>query len=158
MPVNFIDNPSELIKQVFNQIHRDEMSDLPFINPALSVNTIGFALYEEDWLGVLVTPWTLSLLLLPGPDHEWQTHQVGDKLGLKYGDADYTFMLNEHELLGQYLSCSLSSPVGHLATQAIAEQLAKDVRRLIVAIPVQNVENPPRRELFSNLLTPTPAL
>lgn len=159
MPVNFIENPGELIKQVFTQIYNDEMVGLPFINPALSVNTIGFALYEGNWLGVLVTPWSLNLMLLTGPNIQWQkTFQVGDKMGLKFGSFDYTFMVGEHVALGQYLTCSLSSPVGQFKTQSEIEQLAADIRRLIVAIPVQNVDDSSRRELFTSLLKPTPSL
>jgi [NiFe] hydrogenase assembly HybE family chaperone len=155
--MNYIENPSDVIKQVFNQIHRDEMVGLPFTNAALSVECIGFALHDGNWLGVLLTPWCMNLLLLPGPDQEWvRRYHVGNKMGLTLGENNYTFFAAYHELLGQYLSCSLSSPVTHLKTQAIAEQLATDIRRLIVAIPLNTVEDSPKRQLFTNLLTPTP--
>lgn len=152
MPRNFTDNPGDLIKQVFTQIHEEAMSGLPFINPALCVNTIGFDLYEGDWLGVLVAPWTLNLLLLPGPDRQWQGYRVGDKLGIKLSTGDYTFMAGEHEALGQYLTFSLSSPVSQFKSQSEIEQLAVDTRRLISAIPVQDVSDASRRELLTKYI------
>lgn len=92
MPQNFTSNPGDLIEKVFSQIHKNEMADLQFVNPNLSVKTVGFELYDGDWLGVLLTPWTLSLLLLAGPGREWQSLRVGDRLGLKLPSGSYTFL------------------------------------------------------------------
>ena len=152
MPNNFTDNPSDLIKQVFNQIHQDEMCKLPFINQKISVNTLGFALYDGDWLGALVTPWMLNLLLLPGPNKEWQSYKVGKRMKIKFASGDYTFHASEHNLLGQYLSCSLSFPVSQFNSQSEIEQVAKDTRLLVSALPVQEVSNTSRRELFTKHL------
>lgn len=158
MPLNFINNPAKLIEQVFSDIHKSEMEDLPFLNPHLSVKTIGFSLYEGDWLGVLLTPWTLSALLIAGPDREWQDFKVGDKFGIKLPSGNYTFFVGEHKELGIYLSCSLRSPVGDIPNQQTGVQLAEDIRRLITAIPTTelHVEDQSRRALFSQLLKTEP--
>lgn len=154
MPKNFIKNPSELIEITFNQIHVDQMADLPFINENLSVAAVGFTLFEGDWLGVLLTPWTLNLMLLPGPDREWQLFTVGEKVGLKLPSNDYTFTAGEHEALGQYLSCSVCSPVKHIPSQQAGLQLAEDLSRLVTALPAVNVTevDESRRSLFTGLM------
>lgn len=150
MPQNFINNPTDIIESVFNHIHYSEMKELPFINENIQVKAVGFALYEGDWLGVLLTPWTLSILLFPGPDRVWQQRTVGDKLGLKLPSGNYSFTCGEHQELGQYLASSIMSPVQDLANQTIAVQLAKDLRQLLTAIATEevHVQNPSRRGLF----------
>ncbi|MHA2937276.1 [NiFe]-hydrogenase assembly chaperone HybE [Vibrio sp. RC27] len=157
--MNSIENPSVVVTQVFNNIYHTEMKALPFVNTNLSVECIGFALHEENWLGVLLTPWCMDLLLFPGPGREWsQSLNVGDKMGLTLGENQYTFFASYHEELGQYLSCSLCSPVKHLTTHSAAKQLAIDIRRLIVALPLDTVDDKSRRQLFTKLVNPTPAL
>lgn len=154
MPLNFTNNPAELVEQVFTDIHLNEMADLPFVNPYLSVKSVGFALFEGDWLGVLLTPWTLSALVIAGPNRNWQDFTVGDKFGLKLPSGDYTFFVGQHEKLGTYLSCSLLSPVGDIANQQAGLKLAEDIRRLITAIPTTelHVDDQSRRALFGKLL------
>jgi len=158
VPQNFTSNPADIIERVFSEIHKNEMADLQFVNPNLSVKTVGFELYEGDWLGVLLTPWTMNLLLLAGPDREWQPLKVGDRLGLKLPSGSYTFFVGEHEQLGTYLSCSLRSPVGDIQTQEAGLKLAEDIRRLITAIPTTepHVEDQSRRALFGKLLKSEP--
>ena len=135
---NFMTDPSQTIEQVFNCTHQQQMQDLPFINPAVQVAAIDFALYEQDWLGILLTPWMLNIMLLPGPEREWtefKTSAVGEKINLNFSNGEYTFMLNQHPQLGQFLSCSLLSPVNDIRDQAAGVRLAKDARRLLTAIP-----------------------
>lgn len=150
MPQNFTNNPSSVLEQVFSDIHQNRMKDLPFVNENLSVKATGFALFEGDWLGVLLTPWTLSLILIPGPDRLWQKRTVGDKVGLRLPSGDYTFTYGVHEELGNYFACSVQSPVQDIASQAIGEQLSKDLRQLVTAIPTQelHVRDESRRALF----------
>ena len=154
MPLNFINNPDKLVENVFAEIHKTEMADLPFINPYLSVKTVGFSLYEGDWLGVLLTPWTLSALLLPGPNRHWQPFSVGEKFGIKLPSGEYIFFVGNHDELGTYLSCSLCSPVGNISNQESGLKLANDIRRLVTAIPSTelHVDNQSRRALFGKLI------
>lgn len=154
MPQNFIENPSAQVEEAFKQIQQQQMADLPFMNEALSVAAVGFSLFEGDWLGVLLTPWTLNLMLLPGPDREWQEFTVGQKVGLKLPSADYPFTAGEHEALGQYLACSVRSPVQDIPSQKAALQLAEDLSRLVIAIPAVNVTevDESRRRLFGGAI------
>ena len=36
-----------------------------FVNPAVEVEAVGFAPWDAHWLGVMVTPWFMNLMLLP---------------------------------------------------------------------------------------------
>ena len=41
------------------------MEGLDFVNPALSVEAVAFAPWQGHWLGVLITPWFMNLILAP---------------------------------------------------------------------------------------------
>lgn len=150
MPHNFTENPAQLIESVFSDIHKTQMQDLPFVNGKLSVKALDFALFEGDWLGMLLTPWTLSIMLIPGPSRHWQPRTVGDKIGLSLPSGNYNFTYGHHEELGCYLSSSVMSPVQNMTDQDSAVQLAKDLRQLLTAIPTKevHVRNESRRALF----------
>ena len=75
-------NPSALLETAFQAIADGEMQDLPFFQPQIPVRACGFQLFERQWVGTILTPWMLSLLVLPGPEQVWQPHAVGDKLAL----------------------------------------------------------------------------
>lgn len=150
MPLNFTENPTDVLEIVFNDIHANQMHELPFVNKKLKVKAVGFSLYESDWLGVLLTPWTLSIILIPGPNRVWQSRTVGDKIGIRLPSGDYSFTYGAHEQLGNYLASSIMSPLQDMKNQAVAVQLAKDLRQLITAIPTEEVHvpDPSRRSLF----------
>ena len=44
------------------------MAGVPMLNPALRVQAVGFRHWQSHWLGVLVTPWFMNLMLLPRID------------------------------------------------------------------------------------------
>ena len=75
MPDFEIDSQSELIAPAltgrvkalvasFERIGRESMRGLPFYNESLSVEAIGFDRFGDGWLGVLITPWFMNLMLV----------------------------------------------------------------------------------------------
>jgi Protein of unknown function (DUF3457). len=60
------------LETTFNEILDKRMRDLPVVNASLSVQAVGFNRFGEDWLGVLITPWFMNLMLLPGPNSHWR--------------------------------------------------------------------------------------
>ena len=42
------------------------MADVPILNPVLSVEAVDFQHWKGHWLGVVITPWCMSMLLVPG--------------------------------------------------------------------------------------------
>ncbi|WP_413285350.1 [NiFe]-hydrogenase assembly chaperone HybE [Vibrio sp. MA40-2] len=147
---NFTHNPCDTLESVFEHINTHQMADLPFNNKKLTVKAVGFSLYENDWLGVLLTPWMLSILLIPGPNRVWQAQTVGNKVGLCLPAGNFSFTYGSHKQLGTYLACSVMSPLQNITSQVSALQLAKDVRQLITAIPTEQIQvkDQSRRALF----------
>lgn len=121
------ENPSSLVEQVFSQIAQtQDMMELPFYHKGILTKTFSFQEFEEQWVGVVLTPWMLSVVILPGSRQIWPQREVGDKLGLSFPRGDVTFVVSEIEGLGQYLSCSLMSPLDRHVHQKVYEQLAED--------------------------------
>lgn len=144
-------NPSALLETAFQAIADGEMQGLPFFQPQIPVRACGFQLFERQWVGTILTPWMLSLLVLPGPEQVWQPHAVGDKLALSLPCGNVRFIVGEIAGCGQYLACSLMSPLDrHLgAEQALA--LAQQSARMALSLPVVDgniPSNPGRRALF----------
>ncbi|HGM5488863.1 TPA: hydrogenase-2 assembly chaperone [Serratia fonticola] len=144
-------NPSALLEAAFQAVADGGMRDLPFSQPQIPVRACGFQLFEQQWVGTLLTPWMLSLLVLPGPEQQWGSRAVGDKLALSLPCGSVRFIVGEVEGCGQYLACSLMSPLDrHLgAEQALT--LAQQSARMALSLPVADgniPSNPGRRALF----------
>ena len=54
----------EALVASFERIGRESMRGLPFYNEALSVEAVGFERFGDAWLGVLITPWFMNLMLV----------------------------------------------------------------------------------------------
>ncbi|MFZ2168747.1 MAG: [NiFe]-hydrogenase assembly chaperone HybE [Methylococcaceae bacterium] len=120
---------SEQIRQrleaTFNDILQTRMHDVPVVNRALSVQALGFINYQQDWLGVLVTPWFMNLLLLPETGSTWQTQQPGSKFSQTFPYGVFEFTVANETQLGVYALCSLFSPMFQFEDQAAAVAAAE---------------------------------
>lgn len=150
--LGFAINPAALLEQTFTEIAQGEMQTLPFFRAQVPVRALGFQCYEGQWVGVMLTPWMLSILVLPGPDQVWDSRPLGERLGLSLPFGNAVFHVSEIGAIGQYLSCSLMSPLDPAMSAEQALQLATDVSRQVLAIPVADVDAPQnlsRRALLS---------
>lgn len=148
--LGFDENPAARLEAAFSVVAAGEMHTLPFYQEQIPVKAVGFARFEGEWLGVMLTPWTLSLLLLPGS--VWPRRPLGERLGLALPFGHATFVVSELEGIGQYLSCSLLSPPTPGMSGEQAQQLALDLSRLVTALPVRDPDapsDPTRRALFA---------
>lgn len=130
--LGFADSSGAWLEAAFTHVAHNDMQTLPFYRAAIPVKTCGFTLFEQQWIGCLLTPWTLSLLVLPGPDQVWSQCTTGDRLALQLPCGNVTFIVSDiADASGQnhqYLSCSLMSPIDpHMTAQqalTLAEQSA----------------------------------
>jgi len=112
---------------VFGEIARTRMAGVPILNPSLRVDAVGFREWEGKWIGVLVTPWTISLVLLPGQNAPLTPLTLDKKQVWHFPSGAYEFMgLNEPEI-GTCHMCSLISPVTEFASHEEAVAVAQDV-------------------------------
>lgn len=119
------EDPSRLLEAAFRRIQAETMADVPILNPALSVEAVGFARWQGHWLGILVTPWFMNLVLVPGGTGSWLSAAPGQRLFRKFPSGDFAFLGSEEPEVGEFQSCSLFSPMGRFADQVAAREVAR---------------------------------
>lgn len=110
----------QALEQTFNQILTTRMLGMPLLNPALAVRALGFGRVYRDWLGVLITPWCMNLLMLPTTDSDWRTQSPGNKFEQAFPYGSFEFTVAREAQLGTYAQCSLFSPMFQFADQTAA--------------------------------------
>ncbi|OIP14590.1 MAG: [NiFe]-hydrogenase assembly, chaperone, HybE [Comamonadaceae bacterium CG_4_9_14_3_um_filter_60_33] len=118
-------NPEEAVTAAFFRIWQTRMVDVPILNPALSVEAIDFQRWQGHWLGMVVTPWCMSLTLLPGTAQGWDSVGVNKRRFVHFPAGDFAFLGGQEDELGEYQSCSLFSPMNKFGSQFEAVQTAR---------------------------------
>jgi [NiFe] hydrogenase assembly HybE family chaperone len=111
----------------FREIWHAKMRDVPMVNKLLSVEAVGFRFVDGRPLGVLISPWFMNLIQLPGEGEDWSGLTAGAKELIAFPSGEYEFIHNTRGLLGGYKACSLFSPMGDFATQMQAREVAQAV-------------------------------
>jgi [NiFe] hydrogenase assembly HybE family chaperone len=132
-------NPAELVEKAFTRIQRDHMVDVPILNLALYVEAIDFQRWQGHWLGIVVTPWCMSILLLPGSAQNWVITGENKRRFVRFPAGDFALLGSDEVELGEYQSCSLFSPMSKFSTQSEATMTARAslIGLLTVAKPTQ---------------------
>lgn len=120
--------PSARLESAFRSIHERNMRDLPFLNPALRVEAVGFAPWKTYWLGVMVTPWSMNLMLTPRDAHAWRPLAFGEKRRYAFPAGHFDFISASTPDIGEHLVCSLFSPVLEFADHPAACETARLAR------------------------------
>lgn len=112
------------LEAVFREIHTAQMRGLPIVNDALAVKAVGFRRHEDRWLGALVTPWFLNLVLLPGEGDDWSGLVPGAKELIEFPSGRYEFVHANRKGVGAYKACSLFSPMFEFVSMLQATETA----------------------------------
>lgn len=107
----------------FRQIAEERMQGLPFYNEQLQVEAVGFTSIEPGYIGALITPWFINIMLL----FEQQPASnvvVGHRYTHKLPSGEKDFMIGDDEVIGRYDFISLASPTGKYKTQQQAQTFA----------------------------------
>jgi [NiFe] hydrogenase assembly HybE family chaperone len=134
-------DPSARLTEAYRAIAR-RMDGLNFVNPAIEVEAVGFASWQSHWLGVMVTPWFINLMLLPRETADWTSLPQGRTLRYRFPAGDYDFIASRDDAIGEYQMCSLISPLLHLPDHATARQVA-ELARAALLDPANGPEQPP---------------
>lgn len=118
-------NPTGAVEQTFFRIQQERMADVPILNLALSVEAIDFQRWQGHWLGMVVTPWCMSMLLLPGSTENWISTGENKRRFVKFPAGDFAFLGSDEVELGEFQSCSLFSPMDKFTAQFEATMTAR---------------------------------
>ncbi|MGI9236218.1 MAG: [NiFe]-hydrogenase assembly chaperone HybE [Woeseiaceae bacterium] len=141
---------ADLVRQ-FENIYVEHMQDLPIVNPRVQVEAVGFQKFGVHQLGVLITPWFMNLILLPGSE-EWSTTAQGDTSVIEFPSGPMEFTSCHDASIGTYLSAVLFRSVSDLSDQPMAVELARQVmNNLFLEGHVKGRLS--RRELLTGLRT-----
>lgn len=147
-------DPTPLLETMYQRIWATSMRDLPFINPALSVEAVGFRRWQSftaspsgdhdsrrpsgdppgrsrpsaqgDWVGALVTPWFINLFLLPGGGNLWSDRPPGARCHIEFPIGPLEFIA-DHDGSAEipaYQYCPLFAPPGQSSSQTAARAAA----------------------------------
>jgi [NiFe] hydrogenase assembly HybE family chaperone len=130
-PRLLLPDPSPRLNAAYRAI-ATRMEGLNFVNPAIDVEAVAFAPWESHWLGAMVTPWCINLMLLPRDTAGWTSLPQGKKLRYCFPAGEYEFISSRDEAVGEYQMCSLISPVLELPDHATACQVAELARAALL--------------------------
>jgi [NiFe] hydrogenase assembly HybE family chaperone len=117
-------SPADAVEEAFFRIQREQMADVPILNPALSVEAVDFQRWQGHWLGIVVTPWCMSMLLVPGNSENWVSTGDNKRRFVRFPAGDFAFLGSAEMELGEYQSCPLFSPMGQFSSQSEATMTA----------------------------------
>ena len=124
------------------------MQDLPIVNPSLEVEAVSFDRWEEQNLGVLITPWFINLVLLPS-SNEFVGMPQGQLIQCTFPSGPCELTVCQDEELGTYLAAVLFRTVADFPDQNTARAIAEEALAGILREPEAPRIN--RRDLFMGI-------
>ena len=97
-------------------------------------------------MGMVITPWMMSLLLFPGRQDDWQAQALGSKHSITFPSGKYRFLINVFDELGVCQMHSLHSPMHAFGNQAAAIAEATAFLDRLLVVPADGVQHDPVNE------------
>ncbi len=140
----------KLVEQAFARIHRKNMQGMPILNSRITVQALGFQRHQGRIIGVVITPWLMTVVLLPAEDEDWSDLVMGQVKSHEFPSGPYKFRVNEIAGIGYCQMHSLHSPMNGFSSQVQAVKVAEDFMNKILTAPLTTEEgladeNPPIR-------------
>ena len=147
-------DPSARLTAAFREV-AGRMQGLGFLNPALQVEAVAFEPWQGHWLGVMITPWFMNLVLLPRQRSQWQPLPLRGKRKLHFPAGVFEFIGADDPVVGEHQTCSLFSPMHDFQDQAAARLVARLAREALFDTTNAEVPEFPKADLSPG--TPAPA-
>ncbi|MCP4040959.1 MAG: [NiFe]-hydrogenase assembly chaperone HybE [Gammaproteobacteria bacterium] len=143
---------AETLELAFKRIHQEQMAGIPLLNPMLKVRTIGFQEFQGRIIGVLITPWLMNLVMLPGEADDWSEMDLGVKQYHRFPSNTYKFVANEIEGMGKCQTHSLYSPMNEFVNQDHALAAAQGFLDTLMVEVAQPAEGQVDEELLGRIM------
>lgn len=119
-------DPAALVDH-YRMVAAERMQGLPIVNERLAVEAVGFFDFGQHRFGVLIAPWFMNMVLLPGGD-AWSGLVQGDKVTIALPAGEYEFTMCADDALGRgYLSAVLFRTMIDFPDQSTAREVALDI-------------------------------
>lgn len=141
------DDPSALIEAHYRQLWETRRHAMPGANAALCVEAFGFQRLDGDWLGVVIAPWSLDLVLMSGGGQWWGDIPNGERRYLNLPCGTLQFLASDDPGLGPYQHCPLIETVTGLPDMRAARYVAADAIRTVFPVPGRSPEVESQGEL-----------
>jgi len=125
VPQAIIEQKTTMLKNVFNHIHKERMVDVPILNDKVKVSVIGFQQWQNSYLCIMITPWFMNLMLLPGEEENWEDLRETSASRHTFPSGNYEFLVGYEPDVGKYQMCSLFSPMFEFADNDAAVETAE---------------------------------
>lgn len=122
---SFAESPAVFFEEGMRRIARERMQGLSIVNPKIDVHAVDFRRWGNDWIGVMVTPWSIAAVYICGVAESWVKVPVGKVRLIELPAGDFPFISVEDPILGRFLSLPLKSPVLDMADQETADEFAR---------------------------------
>lgn len=99
------------VQSAFQAIYDNSLKGLPIENPVLEVEAVGFTERDGRIVGVITTPWLMTLLVFPRADEDWSDVKVGTKKEFEFPAREYECLANEIDGIGMYYGFAIYSPM-----------------------------------------------
>jgi len=113
------------LEKQYSKVLQQRIADNLLLNPKLKIQAVDFRPWGGNCLGVLVTPWSMELMILSNEGDGWADMAVGSNISFDFPSGPVDFVLEESEGMGRFLNCPLYSPVFDLQDQETAVATAK---------------------------------
>lgn len=160
--VPLADNPADRLQAYFTAVWEERMFDLPFVNPKLPVAAVGFRKVDGDWVGAVLTPWFLSIFLLPGGGTLWQDLPSGERrtVWLPVGTMDFIAENCGEDGAAHGLTawqyCPLMTSVEHLPDAVAALEIARDALATVMRPVASSADSSTAPEVSAPSAAPEP--
>lgn len=114
------------LEAFYGHVAETAMRGLPMMHAALGIRCVEPVLLGREWLGVLITPWFMNLVLLPA-EPDLPAEAVGTKSFVALPCGTVEFIQSHGEDIGPHRMCSLFSPVFEFETMEAAVLTAEAV-------------------------------
>lgn len=123
----------------YQHIDATRMRDMPLRNARLQVEAVGFRPYQDQMLGVMITPWFMNLVLIPDRE-SGETITAGQRSRWRFPGESVEFISSPLPGFGWIHSAALFTTVSAFTDQDEARQIATTVLRRLFEGPEQDAD------------------